>query len=69
MEFKLGDVVQLKGGSPIMTITAFGKDPDGKPRATCTWFDTTHNEKTGVYPLEALRIYVAEKGDIYFMNP
>ena len=24
--FKIGDVVQLKGGGPIMTVTTIGKD-------------------------------------------
>jgi uncharacterized protein YodC (DUF2158 family) len=62
MPFKIGDAVQLKGGSPIMTITAAGKDPDGKPRFTCTWFDDRQDEKTSVYPEAALTIYEEEKG-------
>jgi len=33
-EFKIGDIVQLKSGSPKMTIESF--DEDG--RLYCTWF-------------------------------
>lgn len=45
-----------------MTITREGADGEGKPRWTCTWFDSEHNEKSGVYPSEALKLYKEETG-------
>jgi uncharacterized protein YodC (DUF2158 family) len=61
MTFKIGDKVQLKGGSPIMTVTGLGKGAGGKPTVSCTWFDSTDNEKSGTYPVDALEHY-SEKG-------
>jgi len=62
MAFEIGAAVQLKGGSPIMTVTAHGKDAQGKPRVTCTWFDSAGKEQNGTYPPEALKAYTGEKG-------
>jgi uncharacterized protein YodC (DUF2158 family) len=61
MTFKIGDAVQLKGGSPIMTVTALSEDLKGNPRVTCIWFDSQQNEKSGDYPVEALTIYEDEE--------
>jgi uncharacterized protein YodC (DUF2158 family) len=57
MAFKIGDVVQLKSGGPIMTVTGFGKDNNANERVNCTWFDDKDNEKNGAYPAEALQKY------------
>ena len=48
---KVGDVVQLKSGSPSMTVT--GTD---NHTAWCTWYDFNKNEwKTEIqFPLVAL---------------
>jgi len=54
MPFKIGDAVQLKGGSPIMTVTHLGKMQDGKQNVTCVWFDKDQNEKTSAYHEDAL---------------
>jgi uncharacterized protein YodC (DUF2158 family) len=54
MAFKVGDVVQLKSGGPLMTVTGFGAGGDGKQRVNCTWFDKDENEKHGSFPPEAL---------------
>jgi uncharacterized protein YodC (DUF2158 family) len=62
MTFKIGDKVQLKGGSPIMTVTGLGTGARGKPTVSGTWFDSTDNEKSGTYPVEALALYADEKG-------
>jgi len=59
MTFKIGDTVQLKGGSPIMTVTGLVKGMVG-----CTWFDNTGNEKTSAYPEESLTLYVEEKESV-----
>jgi uncharacterized protein YodC (DUF2158 family) len=36
MEFKVGDVVQLKSGGPNMTISGFYNQNENS--MTCTWF-------------------------------
>lgn len=54
MSFKVGDVVQMKSGGPIMTVVGFGADANGNQRVNCTWFDKNHSEKNGAYPQEAL---------------
>lgn len=54
--FKAGDVVQLKSGSPSMTITELY---NGNQFAYCTWYDFTTNvwfEKR-VFPVIALKIF------------
>ncbi len=56
-ELNIGIVVKLKSGGPLMTVTAHGKDAEGKPRVTCTWFDNDMNEKNGAFPVEALEPY------------
>ena len=38
--FEVGDIVQLKSGSPAMTIERFDTI-GGQPSAWCTWFDGT----------------------------
>ncbi len=47
--FKVGDTVQLKSGSPTMTVIRV----DDKGWAWCQWFDGNKTEK-GHFPLEAL---------------
>lgn len=44
MEFKIGDVVQLKSGGPLMTVSSVGE----KSTVNCYWF----NEKSGEYELK-----------------
>jgi uncharacterized protein YodC (DUF2158 family) len=61
MAFKVGDVVQLKSGGPIMTVTAETKDLQGITRLLCAWFDK-NNEKSGVFPEGALEFYEGEVG-------
>jgi len=40
VEVKVGDVVQLKSGGPLMTVEDAGTlgFTDGKQRALCVWF-------------------------------
>ena len=54
MAFKVGDVVQLKSGGPLMTVSGFGRGADGSERVNCTYFDKSESEKHGTYPAEAL---------------
>ncbi len=35
MDFKIGDVVQLKSGGPLMTVSYIGE----KGNLTCYWFN------------------------------
>ena len=41
MDFKCGDVVRLKSGSPLMTVEDIGKyGYSDKNQAKCVWFDS-----------------------------
>ncbi len=51
MEFKAGDLVQVKSGGPAMTI----KKIDGDD-ATCTWMDKT-TLREAVFALVTLQSY------------
>ena len=47
-ELKIGDVVQLKSGGPVMTISNIGSySHSGGPTngAACEWFDGKENKK------------------------
>ena len=37
--FKVGDVVRLKSGGAMMTVSKLFKSPDGREMVQCTWFD------------------------------
>ena len=39
MALKVGDVVQLKSGGAVMTVSKLFKSPEGREMAQCTWFD------------------------------
>lgn len=53
--FELGEVVQLKSGGPIMTITKMGVAPVSQQTTVwCVWFDGT-KEMEGEFPPEALK--------------
>ncbi len=52
-EIRVGDVVSLKSGGPIMTVSDIG-DHYGTQKAWCDWFDgkkVVH----GTFPLTSLR--------------
>ena len=54
MAFKIGDTVQLKSGSPRMTVTLVGMSADGKEVVECAWFDGSQREN-GRFLTDALR--------------
>ena len=54
MGFKVGDTVQLKSGSPRMTVTDVGITADGKEMVACAWFDGTQRQNDS-FPADALR--------------
>jgi uncharacterized protein YodC (DUF2158 family) len=39
MVFKVGDVVRLKAGGALMTVSKLFKSPEGREMVQCTWFD------------------------------
>jgi uncharacterized protein YodC (DUF2158 family) len=61
MGFKIGDTVQLKSGSPRMTVTVVGLAADGKEVVECAWFDGTQRQSSS-FPTEALRDSPVSKG-------
>jgi uncharacterized protein YodC (DUF2158 family) len=55
--FKIGDVVQLKGGSPVIGTR---KDLHGNDEVTVVWFDDTDKAQKAEYPPAALKVYEDE---------
>jgi len=39
MVLKVGDVVRLKSGGAMMTVSKLFKSPEGREMVQCTWFD------------------------------
>jgi uncharacterized protein YodC (DUF2158 family) len=39
MVFKIGDVVRLKSGGALMTVSRLFKSPEGREMVQCTWHD------------------------------
>jgi uncharacterized protein YodC (DUF2158 family) len=58
--FKIGDAVQLKGGSPVMTVIGLRKDLHGNDEVAVAWFDDTDNARTAEYPPAAMKVYEDE---------
>jgi len=58
-EFKAGDVVKLKSGGPVMTVTQAGTQAmTGKKLVWCTWFAASkgeHKLEKGEFPPESLQ--------------
>ena len=46
VNFKSGDVVQLKSGGPVMTVYSEGRDDV----LICVWFDGTERKQGGFKP-------------------
>jgi uncharacterized protein YodC (DUF2158 family) len=61
MTFKVGCLVQLNGGSQIMSVISLGKDRDGEPLVICTWFENGKQQSAGFSP-EALKTYSVGEG-------
>jgi uncharacterized protein YodC (DUF2158 family) len=54
MSFKIGEVVKLKSGGPLMTITGTSVGPDRPTLFNCSWFDKDNREQIGSFPADAL---------------
>ncbi len=56
---KIGTVVQLKSGSPEMTVKKYPKNPISnkidKTQVECIWFNNDL-EQSGTFPVETLEI-------------
>ena len=58
----IGDVVRLKSGGPLMTVTALHTDyPESSPDTTedrikCQWFDENRTSKMLRFPVAALQV-------------
>jgi uncharacterized protein YodC (DUF2158 family) len=39
MVLRVGDVVRLKAGGALMTVSKLFKSPEGREMVQCTWFD------------------------------
>lgn len=62
MEFKNGDIVELKSGGPKMTIASVKQE-----RAICMWFnqrEDVHEEKTGEFLLVTLQKVTPSPGQM-----
>ena len=54
MALNVGDTVQLKSGSPAMTVADVYTDDKGVWVAKCVWFSETQ-DRSAVYPVSVLR--------------
>jgi uncharacterized protein YodC (DUF2158 family) len=56
-DFKAGDTVELKSGSPTMTIDWVGPQFEHSPTqgALCSWFDQKNEPKEKWFPLTSLK--------------
>jgi uncharacterized protein YodC (DUF2158 family) len=58
-KWKVGDVVQARGGGPIMTISLIDEADDS---VQCFWFGTSNAHLlTGVFPADALVVVAASE--------
>jgi uncharacterized protein YodC (DUF2158 family) len=54
--FKPGDLVVIRSGGPVMTVTQCAEDQLGMVRVTCSWFDKNAHVE-GIFPAPALKTY------------
>lgn len=58
-DFSPGDTVELKSGSPMMTVKKYNWDPQEgvreKDKLVCVWFDEEDQLQSGTFPASTLR--------------
>jgi len=60
--FFIGDIVELRSGGPLMTVTGYAEKSSGESDSgelddaypVCTWFDTDLRRQTAAFPEAAL---------------
>jgi uncharacterized protein YodC (DUF2158 family) len=62
--FKVGDVVRLKSGGALMTVSKLFKSPEGREMVQCTWFDKPKEHRAAfvIDSLEAADEAAVKKG-------
>jgi uncharacterized protein YodC (DUF2158 family) len=61
MAFRIGDVVKLKSGGPLMTVTNPGSTTGEHAVVSCSWFDGT-TPHASVFPPDTLEIVENPQG-------
>src|SRR5215472_5544042 len=61
MMFKVGDVVQLKSGGALMTVSKLFKSPEGREMAQCTWFDKKPREHRAAFAPDSARLITGSR--------
>jgi uncharacterized protein YodC (DUF2158 family) len=51
---KVGDLVKLKSGGPVMTVSAVST-VDSQTTVECIWFDDDGDNREADFPAEALK--------------
>jgi uncharacterized protein YodC (DUF2158 family) len=59
--FKVGDMVRLKSGGPLMTVTD-AANQEGKDMVCTTYFLASGEEKNGYFPAEAVEADSTKRG-------
>jgi uncharacterized protein YodC (DUF2158 family) len=54
-QIKIGNMVRLKSGGPLMTVAKTFTDTKGVPTARCDWFDG-NNPLWGSFPISSLKV-------------
>jgi uncharacterized protein YodC (DUF2158 family) len=54
MSFNIGELVKLKSGGPLMTVTSMSPNPGRTVLYVCQWIDKDYRAQTGTFPKEAL---------------
>ena len=54
MAFKVGDVVRLKSGGAVMTVSKLFKSPEGREMVQCTWSDKKPREHRAAFVMDSL---------------
>ena len=54
MACKVGDVVRLKFGGTLMTVSKLFKSPEGREMVQCTWFDKKPREHRAAFVIDSL---------------
>jgi uncharacterized protein YodC (DUF2158 family) len=54
MVFKVGDIVRLKFGGTLMTVSKLFKSPEEREMVQCTWLDKKAREHRAAFVIDSL---------------